>query len=109
MTVVTWTSVRSPLGNVILAATPEGLCCVTWAEPVDAAGGFAAYFGHACQRHGVGDIRLEENPAAMQRYVCEFDEYFAGRRLGFSFSRAPLWGTEFQRRVWSALRRPSPW
>ena len=43
-------------------------------------------------------------PAAAARVVAELEQYFAGRRKKFTFPMAPR-GTDFQRRVWSELRR----
>jgi methylated-DNA-[protein]-cysteine S-methyltransferase len=40
---------------------------------------------------------------AMQAYVDQLGDYFAGRRRDFDLPLAPS-GTEFQRRVWAALR-----
>lgn len=43
-------------------------------------------------------------PPAAARVIAELAEYFAGRRKKFTFPMAPR-GTDFQRRVWSELRR----
>jgi methylated-DNA-[protein]-cysteine S-methyltransferase len=43
-------------------------------------------------------------PPAAARVIAELADYFAGRRKKFTFPMAPR-GTDFQRRVWSELRR----
>ncbi len=43
-------------------------------------------------------------PPAATRVIAELAEYFAGRRKKFTFPMAPR-GTDFQRRVWTELRR----
>ncbi len=90
-----WTSLPAPIGVLHLAASGEGVCCV------DLAAGEATGFLAALGNHGITDV--EENEAALRPYAREFEEYFNGRRRQFSIAAAPLWGTEFQRRVWAAL------
>jgi methylated-DNA-[protein]-cysteine S-methyltransferase len=46
--------------------------------------------------------RFEEAAHAMQHYVRELEEYFAGQRRAFSFP-LDLRGTDFQRACWQAL------
>jgi methylated-DNA-[protein]-cysteine S-methyltransferase len=47
-------------------------------------------------------VRFEESATAMQAYVRELEEYFAGQRRAFSFA-LDLRGTDFQRACWQAL------
>jgi methylated-DNA-[protein]-cysteine S-methyltransferase len=47
-------------------------------------------------------VHFEESATAMQAYVCELEEYFAGQRRAFSFP-LDLRGTDFQRACWQAL------
>ncbi|PYX46371.1 MAG: hypothetical protein DMG79_16710 [Acidobacteria bacterium] len=53
-------------------------------------------------RAEIKGVRFEESEAAMQLYVRELDEYFAGNRREFTFA-LDLRGTEFQRACWRAL------
>lgn len=47
-------------------------------------------------------MRFEESAGALQPYVRELEEYFAGQRRAFSFA-LDLRGTEFQLACWRAL------
>jgi O6-methylguanine-DNA--protein-cysteine methyltransferase len=47
-------------------------------------------------------VRFEESASAMQVYVRELEEYFAGQRREFSFA-LDLRGTDFQLACWRAL------
>jgi methylated-DNA-[protein]-cysteine S-methyltransferase len=47
-------------------------------------------------------VRFEESARAMQVYVRELEEYFAGQRREFSFA-LDLRGTDFQKACWRAL------
>lgn len=51
------------------------------------------------ERNGV---RFEESASAMQDYVRELEQYFAGQRREFSFA-LDLRGTDFQLACWRAL------
>src|SRR5438270_1775291 len=53
-------------------------------------------------RAEIKGVRFEESEAAMQLYIRELDEYFAGNRREFTFA-LDLRGTEFQRACWRAL------
>jgi methylated-DNA-[protein]-cysteine S-methyltransferase len=54
------------------------------------------------QRAESKTVRFQESATAMQAYVRELEEYFAGQRRTFSFS-LDLRGTDFQRACWQAL------
>ena len=79
---------RTPVGWLRLEADARGLRGVAFAE------------GSGPDRPGE-----EAADALLRRAACELDEYFAGRRRDFT---VPLslegQGTDFQRRVWQALR-----
>ncbi len=47
-------------------------------------------------------LRFEDSASAMQAYVRELEEYFAGQRRQFSFA-LDLRGTDFQLACWRAL------
>lgn len=79
--------VPSPVGDLVLTGTTEVLsgCWFTGAGTVDRTAG------------------LVRDDSAFVAASQQLEEYFAGRRRDFVLPLAPL-GTEFQRRVWSALR-----
>jgi O-6-methylguanine DNA methyltransferase len=54
------------------------------------------------QRTDRSGSRFEESTGAMQAYVRELEEYFAGQRREFSFA-LDLRGTDFQLACWRAL------
>lgn len=99
-----WASLPTPCGRLYLAGEGRNLACLTWADGVEAAGGFPAYLRDQCRRRGVGTVRLEEQPRALRQALAEIEAYLAGERRTFSLQPNPLWGTDFQRQVWSALR-----
>jgi methylated-DNA-[protein]-cysteine S-methyltransferase len=85
---------QSPLGPMILAATPRGLSGV-WFEG---------------QRHGPDTTawqRVADSPLFAQA-MDQLDAYFAGRRTAFDLPLDLQGGTAFQQRVWQALREIAP-
>lgn len=44
----------------------------------------------------------EKIPVVLQEVVSQFNDYFEGRRIDFTFKMNPT-GTEFQQKVWQAL------
>ena len=57
---------------------------------------------NSSKRKGISSYELEETPMIRQT-MTELIEYFDGRRTEFSISLNPE-GTEFQKKVWEALR-----
>lgn len=87
-----------PFGSFLIAGTEEGLC---WSG----FGGEEALvsLSHWIGRHGVEtEIRRERTPLLRQA-ADELEYFFAGRPVEFTVP-LELWGTEFQRTVWSAVR-----
>ncbi len=82
----------SPLGDVMLAATKQGLAGV--------------WFVHR-QEH-LPDTRAwvtdNAHPTLMTA-ATQLAEYFQGERQTFEIQLQPAWGTPFQRAVWQALQR----
>ncbi|KXI23789.1 methylated-DNA--[protein]-cysteine S-methyltransferase [Photobacterium sanguinicancri] len=74
------------IGRIFLLADSQGLRQLTICSP-----GFSP------------DKRWEHEPTKMQPYTHELTEYFEGKRKKFTFSIAPQ-GTDFQIKVWQALR-----
>jgi methylated-DNA-[protein]-cysteine S-methyltransferase len=82
----------SPLGDVLLAATPQGLAGV--------------WFVHR-QEH-LPDSRqwvTDNAHPTLMAAATQLREYFDGQRQTFEIQLQPAWGTLFQRAVWQALQR----
>ena len=79
----------SPLGPMLLAATPGGLAGV-WFDG---------------QRHHppAAEWPLDPGHPTLQRAMAQLDEYFAGRRTVFDLPLDLAAGTAFQQSVWQAL------
>lgn len=81
--------IDSPIGRLLIAADDDGIRAVEFPE----------------NRHPVkreGEWREGEHPL-IDETARQLGEYFAGARRGFDLPLAPR-GTEFQRKVWLALR-----
>ena len=82
------TTIDSPVGPLTLVARDGVLCGLYMVE----------------QRHRPGDEAFGRPDATVFAEATEqVQEYFAGRRTGFDVPMAFI-GTEFQQRVWRALR-----
>jgi methylated-DNA-[protein]-cysteine S-methyltransferase len=84
--------VESPVGKLLLVGAREGA-------------GLALrgiYFDDAAHGSGAVPAGAREEPGAFAEVKTQLDAYFAGRRCAFELPLAPV-GTEFQRRVWTAL------
>jgi methylated-DNA-[protein]-cysteine S-methyltransferase len=85
---ITFTSIDSPVGPLLLAASDDGLHAIEFSR----------------SRHPVprgGDWR-EGDHRLLREARRQLAEYFAGRRRSFDLPLAPE-GTGFQREVWHAL------
>lgn len=82
----------SPLGDVLLAATPQGLAGV--------------WFVHR-QAHLPDSSQWVSDNAhpVLMAAATQLREYFDGQRQSFEIQLQPAWGTPFQRAVWQALQR----
>lgn len=82
----------SPLGDVLLAATEQGLAGV--------------WFVHR-QEHMPDSRQWTTNEAhpTLRAAAAQLREYFDGQRQTFDLPLQPAWGTPFQRAVWQALLR----
>lgn len=86
----------SPVGQLVLTATDEGLTGVLFESNRHASPRLAEW-----DRIGAGDADDAARSLAAAR--AQLEEYFAGTRRVFDLPLAPN-GTPFQRRVWLALR-----
>ena len=89
--------IESPLGRLVVGATETGVCLLEFSDP----GRLDAQVRTLERRLGSA-VTPGEHPL-LTRLEAELVEYFAGERRAFS---VPLHypGTEFQVRVWTALR-----
>ena len=97
-TLVVTARLTSPLGPMVAAATEEGVCMLEFADrPM-----LPTQIARLQER--IGAKFAPGRNERLARLEAELEEYFAGKRRAFSVPLiAP--GTEFQRAVWSALRR----
>lgn len=100
MTQLHYVSVDSPVGPLVLCASPQGLCHIEFGPPEEAIPRISAW---AEKHYGV---RLEQDAdarhSALREAAAQLAEYFAGKRRRFEVP-LDLRGTPFQRKVWRAL------
>src|SRR5215469_16694551 len=85
---VYWHEIESPVGRLLLAGGGVGLISVGFQSgprPLQREGDWIA------------------DPKPLRAVIAQLQEYFAGERRSFDLPLAPR-GTEFQLRVWRALR-----
>ena len=94
------TTVESPVGPLFLAASPGGLVALEFDRRLP---------GQQTIRPNPRDLRgerknvqFEESEQALQPYLGQLHEYFAGHRRQFDFP-LDLRGTDFQLACWRAL------
>ena len=82
----------SPLGDVLLAATEQGLAGI--------------WFVHG-QEHMPDSSKwtTEDAHPTLAAAAQQLHDYFSGLRKSFDLPLQPAWGTPFQRAVWKALQR----
>lgn len=90
----------SPVGPLFLAASDRGLVALEFDARLP--GQQTIRPNPRDLRAEKGSIRFEESADAMQTYVAELEEYFAGHLRDFSFA-LDLRGTDFQLACWRAL------
>ena len=94
------TSFMSPVGPLFLAASQQGLVALEFDARLP--GQQTIRPNPRDLRAENANIRFEESASAMQPYVRELEEYFAGGRKKFDF-RLDMRGTDFQIACWRAL------
>ncbi|MCU0268734.1 MAG: methylated-DNA--[protein]-cysteine S-methyltransferase [Acidimicrobiales bacterium] len=95
---VAWASVDSPVGALVVAATPQGLVCVSW-ELDDALDELARRVSP----------RVLEAPARLDGVRRQLDEYFAGRRRRFEVPVDWTLVAGFRREVLQVLSAEVPY
>ncbi len=86
--------IESPIGRILAAVSEHGLRVMHFPHR----GSAAAYLATLIE-----DERSERSPQKLADVRRQLDEYFAGARTSFDLP-LDLRGTDFQRRVWKALR-----
>ncbi|NOV02849.1 methylated-DNA--[protein]-cysteine S-methyltransferase [Paenibacillus planticolens] len=96
--VLYYTEVAAPIGALVLVTTSKGLCRVAFGTMAQNQEGLlewaARWFGKM--------TRLQEDVSSLAPVVAQLEEYFRGERLVFD-GELDLQGTEFQKKVWTAL------
>ncbi len=82
----------SPLGDVLLAATEQGLAGVWFVQ------------GQLHMPNSSQWTTDEAHPTLLAA-AKQLHDYFSGQRKSFDLPLQPAWGTPFQRAVWQALQR----
>jgi len=85
----------STLGQVLVAINDKGICAVL---PGDSAAAVKREL-----RERFPDVQLSQDPARLARALPQVIELVEGRRAALDLPLDPA-GTEFQQRVWRALR-----
>ena len=94
-----WSSVPTPRGICVVAATERGVCWMgTPGTPAEAG------IAWARRKLAIGEVREGEDIAPLAQAIDELRRYFAGERLQF-LCPLDLHGTAFQVAVWQALTR----
>lgn len=99
----------TPIGRLLLAASPRGVVRIAGVEsgarvsPAAARTRALAALEDQALRAG-RDMQLVEDAAALRPVARELDQYFAGKRRAFEFE-LDLVGTEFDCAVWRLERR----
>jgi methylated-DNA-[protein]-cysteine S-methyltransferase len=88
---------RTPLGDVTAAWRDERLCGLTFSE-------YWPQSEKSLARH-LGAVELASTRAGRVRLWDRLDAYFAGELAAIDAVAVAPHGTDFQRRVWAALRR----
>jgi methylated-DNA-[protein]-cysteine S-methyltransferase len=83
-------TMRSPVGRLTLVASARGLAAVLWEDDDPS-------------RVRWADLKENTRHPPLLRAQRQLEQYFAGKRRKFTVKLDPA-GTDFQTRVWNALR-----
>jgi len=81
---------KSPVGKLKLVASAKALVAVLWEQ-------------ERPNRVRLGTLKLDQRHPILLETERQLSEYFAGKRIRFTVPLEPR-GSEFQKRVWSALK-----
>jgi methylated-DNA-[protein]-cysteine S-methyltransferase len=85
-----YTTMKTPVGELTLVANDRGLTAVLWEDD-------------AALRAELGSATEDSSHPLLLQARQQLEEYFAGRRHSFTVKLDPS-GTQFQNKVWNALR-----
>ncbi len=94
------TNIDSPVGPLFLAASARGLVALEFDARLPGQQSNRPNPRHL--REEKKGFHFEQSSRALQPYVSELEEYFAGKRRKFTF-QLDLRGTDFQLACWRAL------
>lgn len=83
-------TMRSPVGELTLVGSDRGLAAVLWEDDDPS-------------RVRLADLQEDAEHPVLLRAQQQLEEYFVGKRRKFTVKLDPA-GTDFQNRVWNALR-----
>jgi methylated-DNA-[protein]-cysteine S-methyltransferase len=83
-------TMRSPVGKLTLVGSERGLAAVLWEDDTPS-------------RVRLGVLKEDASHPVLLLAQQQLEEYFAGKRRTFTVKLDPA-GTEFQTKVWNALR-----
>jgi methylated-DNA-[protein]-cysteine S-methyltransferase len=83
-------TMKSPVGELTLVASDRGLAAVLWEDDDPS-------------RVRLADLKEAAGQPVLVRTQQQLEQYFAGQRRNFTVALDPA-GTDFQTRVWNALR-----
>ncbi len=92
---VAWTEYESPIGTLVLAATPDGLVTISYHGAEEVIDTLAAKVSP----------RVIEYPKRLDEVRAQLDQYFAGRLRSFDLRLDWQLATPFQRAVLDAVQR----
>lgn len=92
----------SPCGKMLLASVDDALCLCDWSGMPTAERNMHRLMRLWRAERGETLVAREESTPLLWRAMKQLDEYFASSRRQFDLPLHPA-GTDFQRRVWSAL------
>lgn len=84
--------IETPVGTMTAVATEEGVCILN----------FSALKNTRSSGNKDADLLIMEENDHLRKLKMEIGEYFEGKRKEFTVTLRPE-GTEFQKKVWSAL------
>jgi len=99
-TSIVYTSLPSPMGDMIAGATERGACFLEWHDR----GGVPRILERVAKRYGVSPIEDGGDSPFLRQLGDELERYFTGDLREFE-TPIDVMGTPFQRAVWDELRR----
>lgn len=87
----------SPIGELYLAATPKGLCALSF----DRAEDLGAFLADCERKYGV--LPVQKETPLLAKTKKELDDYFAGKLRTFTTGIDLCEGSDFDRTVWNSL------